>query len=430
MTAAGAIRKIDCPSCGGSIGIKAAGYTVSLACHYCGSLLDVASPDVKLVSQYHQAVHDLTIPLGRRGTIDGTIWEVIGYLERSDDETSWSEYLLFNPYAGYRWLIDADGEWTLGSAVTSPPNSYGSFGTRWNFRQYSRAYDPVTVTTDYVLGEFYWRVKAGDTAQSSFFEGEQDSLSLEQSATETNWTQISPLPAGFVETTFGLDRPTRAAVGQAPTAKTTTGLLTQMFKIGGIATVALFLLSMIFGMTGKSASREFTVYAGQAPQTVTVGTMTITRPYQSVTIKAQSSSFTNKWVDLDYSLVNRATQESVDVYGLVEYYEGTDSDGRWTEGSHTTTLKLAGIPKGTYDLAVEASAHDWNGGSSSSWFGSDPPPAAGSGSGDPITLKVSFAPGGTFGGNLILFSLLIFGPPFWLLYRRIKGRREDFYDDD
>ena len=50
-----AVRALSCPSCGGTINLRAAGYTVTVACQYCGSILDVANPDVRLIQEYHEA---------------------------------------------------------------------------------------------------------------------------------------------------------------------------------------------------------------------------------------------------------------------------------------------------------------------------------------------------------------------------------------
>ena len=79
-----ATKALSCPSCGGTLNLRAAGYTVTVACQYCGSILDVARPEVRLITEYHQAAAEIEIPLGTRGTLDGVEWEVIGYVQRSE----------------------------------------------------------------------------------------------------------------------------------------------------------------------------------------------------------------------------------------------------------------------------------------------------------------------------------------------------------
>ena len=82
-----------------------------------GALLDVAHPDVAVIAQYEAAMQELPVPLGRRGRLFDTEWDVIGALARSDGDADWTELLLFNPYAGYRWLVLSEGEWTFGTML-------------------------------------------------------------------------------------------------------------------------------------------------------------------------------------------------------------------------------------------------------------------------------------------------------------------------
>src|SRR3978361_771183 len=52
--AAPAVRALTCPSCGGTVTLRAAGYTVTVACEYCGSILDVTNPEVRLITEDRQ----------------------------------------------------------------------------------------------------------------------------------------------------------------------------------------------------------------------------------------------------------------------------------------------------------------------------------------------------------------------------------------
>ena len=102
-------KAVTCPACGGTIEVRAAGFTVNLACQHCGSLLDVSRPEVALIRKYKRANENFALELGKRGTLFGQEWEVVGALRRKDQITIWQEFLLFNPYLGYRWLVACDG---------------------------------------------------------------------------------------------------------------------------------------------------------------------------------------------------------------------------------------------------------------------------------------------------------------------------------
>lgn len=69
-----AVRALSCPNCGGTVELRAAGYTVHVGCQYCGSILDTTDGLVKLVIQAHAAQVTPDIPLGRRGTLFGVEW--------------------------------------------------------------------------------------------------------------------------------------------------------------------------------------------------------------------------------------------------------------------------------------------------------------------------------------------------------------------
>ena len=55
------------------------------------------------------------IPLGARGKIRGTDYEVIGFERRTIEVDGiryhWNEYVLFNPYKGFRYLTEYNGHW-------------------------------------------------------------------------------------------------------------------------------------------------------------------------------------------------------------------------------------------------------------------------------------------------------------------------------
>ncbi|MGH6781176.1 MAG: DUF4178 domain-containing protein, partial [Sphingomonadaceae bacterium] len=140
----------------------------------------------------------------------------------------------------------------------------------------------------------------------------------------------------------------------------------------------------------------------RAGRSLTVGPIQLTRPWQAVTIEAQAPGLDNAWIDLDYSLVDRTTQQSYDAYGLAERYSGYDSDGSWSEGSRTTATKMAMLPAGTYDLLVDAEAHNWTGNMRQ------------------VEVQVTVGRGATFWSNLVLALLFVILPVGLILWRHFK----------
>ncbi len=447
-------RAITCPACGGTIAVKAAGYSVSVGCQHCGALLDVANPDVTVIDQYERAVSQLPIPLGRRGSLQGTEWEAIGALARSDGDVDWTETLLFNPYAGYRWLVLSEGDWTFGTMVQDRPAGQGESVT-WRGQDWERDYEPASTETTQVVGEFYWRVRQGDRVEATTYSRGDQMLSAEWSEDEFNWTHLVALSGYEVERAFGLGgngggqraafgrRSVEGLTGAAQQDETESDYgpgkvgtlrelgeafaqaegmawadLPKMFVMAFGTLLASMLVMIIMGTSSNRISQQVSVPVDGREVTVNVGRITINRPWQAVTLDATSGNYDNKWVDIDYTLVDRATQRGYTAYGVVEHYSGRDSDGPWSEGSYAQTTKISGVPRGTYDVVADLSAHTWQGASRSYSSYSSGSNWAG---GDAITVILYASAGGVMWSNLWLELAVLLGVPILILWWRNRS---------
>ena len=429
-------RKFDCPGCGGALEIRAAGYTTTVACRYCGSVIDVASPDATLIAQYHEAVSALAIPLGTRGTIEGVEWEAIGWQSRSagdpGDEASWDEFLLFNPYAGYRWLVldanDSGSDWSFGRALESLPDMRSDDVVRWQGATWEVEDDPAQMVTTRVVGEFYWRVKVGETVTGQTFWSGQRQLSVERSQDEVNWTALDPIGADEVGKAFGIDpdapgsgpqSPPRGPAGEsfAESPFMPRPFVRWTFVAALFAAALAFMAMSVFAGHGTPAFASLNLGVGGPERTITLGPIEAKRAWQTVTVSAKSDDFVNKWVDLDYALIDRKTHQAIEAGDTLEYYSGSDSDGPWTEGAYSTSTMIARVPRGTYDLVVTASAHAWSDGSLPTPV--DNPWSVGPGGA--IAVTISAGPGGMLWGNFVVVLLLLLVPPCFFAWRKMKG---------
>lgn len=358
-------RAVTCPACGGTIEVRAAGFSVNLICQNCGSVLDVSRPEVVLIRRHEKAKASFALEIGKRGTVFGQEWEVVGALRRKDQIAIWQEFLLFNPYLGYRWLVVADGEWQFGTPLADRPQ-----GDRnrvfWRAENFARLGRDQPTSTTAVAGEFYWRVKAGDTANATLFQSGETILSREVADGEENWTQLVPVDEAEIEKAFGLNRrslPRRKAAQGLMQFKAAPGMeqddLGRMFLLAmAVSLFAAIAMALLAGPSTKTSSMIQVPIGGQiAP--VKIGTITVRRPWQFVTIDADTNMFDNAWVDLEYNLVDRSSEQSIDAFGLVEHYSGQDSDGPWTEGSYHGDTMFGHVPAGTYDVYASGSAHGW-----------------------------------------------------------------------
>lgn len=411
------VKALSCPSCGGTINLRAAGYTVTVACQYCGSILDVANPQVRLITEYHQAAAELEIPLGTRGTLRGVEWEAIGFVRRSEHGSyPWQEYLLFNPYHGYRWLITNGRGWSFGEMLTRAPD-WGHNGPALGGQNYAPFFANGQAQVDYVVGEFYWRVQVGEEVGTDDYVRPNFMLSREANDKEVSWTLSELLKPAEIEQAFGVSAPRDPWPPLPHQPSPYRGVMKVGAKIALVAIGVMFVLTLLMS-SGPSLFEGYVpvVFDGQA-RSSTAGPIVMTRPYQLVSIEARATNMDNGWVDLDYSLVNRETQESYDAYGTAERYSGTDSDGRWTEGSSGATTKLAAVPAGTYDLVVEYTGNNWAGGSSYSSYSTYGSASSGNTS---VELDILVTRASVFPSNFILALVLVLLPLIWFWWKHLK----------
>jgi hypothetical protein len=400
------------------VNIRVAGTTVSVICEHCGSTLDATSPDLQVIARANEALKTPEIPLGTRGVIDDTTWEIVGYMERTDEDVGWAEYLLFNPYQGYAFLVDDGRRFSLGRLLDRLPAADWGTGIEAdgiNFAQFGQAY-PVRVL--FVVGEFYWRVAIGEAVSETDYVHPGTMLSCEDYAGERTWTRLDLLDWDQAEDAFGLARRRRDYACPAPHEPSPyRSWLTESWIVGIIAAITLLVVALMGTAQTVVASTDAEVVLDGAEKTVVMRNIDLPGARNRVSIDAAASALDNMWVDIDYSLTEQKTQDSVDAYGLAEFYEGSDEDGPWTEGDQRPDISLSSIPGGRYDLVITLQAHKWMGGTSSyapiaSEF-SDNHSQYGA---PTIPVKISVRRGGIDGGNVVLGLLLILAWPLIVVF--------------
>jgi hypothetical protein len=344
-------RTLSCPSCGGSVTVRANGISITAICASCGSTLDVANPDVRLIAEAQQRTREPPIAIGVRGLLVGTLWEVAGFQSRTDTDNGWSwdEYLLFNPYRGFRFLIQDDENWTLYCMLRQdvPDPEAGFEGRRYEHQSTG------TARTTYVLGEFYWRTRVGDEASVTEYADRRSVLSREQNREEIIWSRGVRLNATEVQAAFGMQAP---IVSPEATEKSEARLARRRAVkwIFAAAALALIVLQSITFGTYRSVivlSQTFHTTAANEGQTLTSAEFDIPGKGGNVWITARSQVY-NNWVELTLALVGPGNV-TYSATRSIEYYAGEDSDGAWSEGAQYADVTFKSVPGGSYRLLIE-----------------------------------------------------------------------------
>ena len=188
-------RELACPACGADLAVRAAGFSVAVLCPHCGTELGLADPDRIRIGEVWARAGSLPLPLGHGGVLRGIEREVLGSMTRSNAQLRWNEYLLFNPYHGFAWLMEDAGEWWLGTILAEPPGD-GWFET-WTYRDCiyfaNKAFRDWGLIVEQIAGEFHIQPHFMGQARETRYFALDEWLRFEIAAEESQWTHFSRL---------------------------------------------------------------------------------------------------------------------------------------------------------------------------------------------------------------------------------------------
>ncbi|WP_374357509.1 DUF4178 domain-containing protein, partial [Chitinimonas sp.] len=209
-----------CTSCGAPISISSPDTKV-VGCGHCGAVVDAADPDLKILSGSLRTLDEPFLAVGSRGKLAGRDYTIIGYLNRASryGEVSyyWDEYLLHSEAAGYAWLIESNGHWSLGKPASRQPVVKGGKQPTIDYlKQRYKQFSQYPAEVVQVIGEMNWRVCVGDTTTVDDFIAPPYMLSCERTEREITWTLAEYLSADQVRAAFKPPRPLPELTGVAP----------------------------------------------------------------------------------------------------------------------------------------------------------------------------------------------------------------------
>jgi hypothetical protein len=200
----GKVSALACPSCGAPVKCVP-GFTVHIVCPSCHAEVDTAGATATVLAA-GAAVDAVrfTLALGAEAVIDGVRYSLLGAMRRaeSDDESQWSEYLLYAPGKKFIWLIETGDGWQRADVLDRWPSWDGARhaaldGVNFNLES---EYGARVV---FAAGSFNWRVSVGDVVRVSEFASPRARLAAEMNTEELTWSQARPLPLDQVRAWFG-----------------------------------------------------------------------------------------------------------------------------------------------------------------------------------------------------------------------------------
>lgn len=359
-------KSIVCPNCGGPVQLRGFANTLSVVCPQCLSVLDASTPDVQILQKFQGKTQvKPAIPLGTRGKFGGTEYEAIGFqvrqVDSGDDSYSWAEYLLFNPYKGFRYLTEYNGHWNFVQVETALPEKLRARAKpamRFGGVTYL-AFDSMIASTVYVLGEFPWRVKRGDSVACQDFIAPPAMLSAESTDGEITWSRAEYMTGAQIWQAFKLPGSPPPAHGIFANQPSTYG--NSVASSWGtwvwlnVVLAALIFFFMIFA-PGRVAFSDHYAFAQSIASLrgVKNDSAFVTPAFQldgrdsNVELSIRTD-LDNNWAYFNFALINDKTGQAFDFGREVSYYH--DSDG--SDGSRNNSVIVPSVPSGEYYLRVE-----------------------------------------------------------------------------
>lgn len=367
-------RSFACPACGGTVTIRYPGAALSCVCEFCQTVIDATDSNYRIIEKYFSKTRHFEpfVPLGTRGKLKGKDWEVVGYMVRADEVSGyfWDEYLLFNPYYGYRWLTCNGDHWSFVTTIKQKPQSRThSQSTSWykvkmelegrDFKLFYRGRAKVL----FVLGEFYWKVKADSLVNMEDYISPPYMLSSESDGKEIVWSISEYLEVDDVAAAFKpakkLKRPSKVAPNQPSSAAVSWQYMSKLWLASFVILTVLQVWQLGYNNSRQvlDSSPVYTANAKNAP-TYTTAVFNIDRDKTGALLEF-STSVDNSWLYVSGEMVNDDTGETFPFAQTIEYYHGYDGGESWSEGGTSNNVFLSAVPKGKYYLNIDTESGDF-----------------------------------------------------------------------
>lgn len=380
---------VGCPQCGAPVNLRAEGLSMSAVCGSCGTIADTSKPTLRNIGKVSATTLKMRpiLPIGTRGMLRGQPWEVIGYMKRKDRWCSWEEFLLFNPWLGFRYLVTYRGHWSL---VRILPGHHTK--EVWEGERFALFAQEEARTTD-VLGEFYWRVKVGERVLLSDHIRPPRILSREQNQelNEITWSGGEYIDPYEVSDAFKvrLSRPVGTYLNQPNPHLQSWREVRQTFIFLALAYALIQILCLGLGSKTKVLNVGLSYQAEAVDKTLITPEFQVGGWWSPLNVTAYTNQLPlGTYLALKGALVNARTQQSVPLALPMTTYAGLDD--------LTHEVALPAVPGGTYYFRFEADAS---------------PSVVQAG------INLSVSRGGLFWSNFFLGLIPLALWPVWLLVR-------------
>ncbi len=232
----------------------------------------------------------------------------------------------------------------------------GSHANAWYDGDTFRHFQSDTATTDFVMGEFPWAIRAGDRVSFSDYVAPPRLLSAEREVEDTTWSLGTYTPGADIWRAFSLPGSPPSAEGvfanQPSPYSGQPGRMWRLFAAFAALLVLVLLYRAVFAAREPVFSGTYTFTPGAGDASFVTPEFAVSRGPSNMAVDVETD-LANNWTYFNLALIDTGTGEAFDFGEEVSYYFGRDSDGSWTEGSRRGSVMLPQVPAGRYYLRVE-----------------------------------------------------------------------------
>jgi len=353
---------IRCPSCGAPYDGARAPTTEMVVCAACGAGLDLTEAQAKVVGKNEGPEPLFAFPVGTPLTFDKVQYEVMGRLLYDEQEGTKHyrtfEYVLYNPDAGYLWLSEERGHFTLSSpfhgSVAIPPGIKPKQKVRVGQDTF-KFFEQGTQSLKWVDGALPWRAVAGESTHYVHLVKPPECIDREKTGREIELFRGRYVGPEEMQAAVPKGRriPPRSGVYSCQPYIPYASLV-GLWKIACIFLI-LNVLLLTYSCTGEKKTgllHEKMTYDQYSKEH-------LTQPFVikrdgTILRLAGHAPLKNSWLALDFAVVNAGENVITEFSGDASYYYGTDSEGSWSEGSSNFSSYFKIKKAGTYKLLVHA----------------------------------------------------------------------------
>lgn len=429
------LKTINCTACGAGLDVLGGGRVTTHICPYCGTALDTLD-NYRVLQKFDVRDRpDSPFKIGMGGNLYGVDYTVIGTLEHEEHcgarRWTWIDHQLFSPTHGYAWLTLEDGHLTFSRRYRKPVKWMSE---AWIERAETqpkvrsegsvfRYYETSTSTVIFAEGEFTWAPQKGAKTTTVSAMSDASMLSFSETGSEREIYHSVYLDKTAAAKSFGI-----------PSGLTPRGVhALQPLKVGanagflivtGLGAMAACLLLALFmvSQNGEVAPGRQNFSLAELPLKIP---FEVTRPGRLTRIDLRGNA-RNTWSYFAVELEDPEGETLFESGRTVEYYQGRDKDGNWSEGSNSATLAFFPPVAGSYTLLVDLEEDGV-------WVPSSPNVSA---SQRPMTqLELRVRNGVSSGFWLVVLALGFAGVGGFPLMRRflhnkMRWRGSDWVDED